>query len=365
MKIAVTGTRGIYNIQGGVETHCEELYTRMASKREDVTVFRRKNFVSPSNAATEYRGVKLIDTYAPRSKFFEAFYHTFTSVFRAKRLHPDILHIHNIGPALLAPVARLLGMKVVVTVHSFNYDHAKWNKLAKAVLRLGERMTMHFANAVITISDVNQRTLEARYKKKVHLIYNGVNKPQITTARDYIDTLGLNRRPYMVALGRFTPEKGFHDLIAAYRQSGLSEKCALVIAGDADHKTDYTIELKRDAADAGVILTGFIKGERLAQVMSNASLFVMPSYNEGLPIALLEAMSYGLDVAVSDIEPNRLPMLDANDYFPVGNRKAIADKLREKVTGTSNEKRHYDLSAYNWDTITEQTLDVYRSVINA
>lgn len=361
LRIVVTGTRGIPDIQGGVETHCEELYPRLAAMGNDVTVIRRTPYVTDDNRRDSYRGVKLLDVYAPRRKSIEAIVHTFLAVLAARRMNPDVLHIHAIGPSIMVPMARMLGIKVVTTNHGPDYDRQKWGRMAKTVLRLGERCGARFSNAVIVISDVICNILADKYGRlDTHLIFNGVNSPEITTEHDYTDSLGLVPGRYIVALGRFVKEKGFHDLIAAFAKSA-PEGWRLAIAGDADHPDAYSTELKRRAAKAGVVLTGFIRGRRLNQLMSHAGLYAMPSYHEGLPIALLEALSYGLDSIVSDIPANRLPVLTPDDFFPTGDVDALATKITEK-TSTVTGRRTYDLSAYDWDTIARQTLDVYRSV---
>lgn len=361
MKIAVIGTRGFPGIQGGVETHCEELYTRLAAKGHDITVMRREPYVNDGNRVATWKGVKLVDLPAPRSKHFEAIVHTFRALMRARRLHPDIVHIHNIGPALVAPLARMMGMKVVVTVHSFNYTHSKWGFLAKNILRLGEWTGMSTAASVIAISDTNYRSLTKRYPKlNCNLIYNGVSVPPPTPEKNLLGKWGIGRRPYIVAIGRLTPEKGFHDLIKAYADEVLADICDLVIAGNADNEDAYSRRLREQAAEAGVILTGFIKGEPMRQLMSNASLFAITSYNEGLPLSLLEAMAYGLDVVSSDIEPCRLPMLEDSDYYPCGDTAVLGKKLREKIS--SPTRRTYDLTPFDWDNIAEQTDGIYKSL---
>ena len=361
MKIVVIGTRGIPNILGGVETHCEELFPRIAALGNDVTVIRRKPYVAPDNRISDYRGVHLIDLYAPHIKSLEAIVHTTLAVFKARRLHPDILHIHAIGPSLCVPLARLLGMRVVVTNHGPDYDRQKWGRLAKLMLRTGERLGARYAHRVIVISRVIADILATKYRRTdTDLIYNGVNTPVIADDRSYIDQIGVTK-PYIFAMGRFVKEKGFHDLIDAYTRSGLSRDYNLVLAGDSDHPDAYCRDLKQQARDAGVILTGFIKGEPLRQCLSHAAIFAMPSYHEGLPIALLEAMSYGLDVAVSDIPANRIDALDHAAFFHVGNTQALADILRDKLAAPT--RRVYDLSPYCWDNIARQTLDVYRAAL--
>ncbi|MDE6301413.1 MAG: glycosyltransferase family 4 protein [Muribaculaceae bacterium] len=363
MKIVVIGTRGIPDILGGVETHCEQLYPRIAAMGHDVTVIRRTPYVSASPGLKSFRGVKLIDVFAPRRKSVEAIVHTFLAVIRARRLNPDVLHVHAIGPAIMVPFARLLGMKVVMTNHGPDYDRQKWGRLAKFVLRTGERFGTRFANRVIVISKVIAGILASSYgRTDSTLIYNGVEKPVKSTRRDFMEKWGLNDRPYIVAIGRFVKEKGFHDLIEAYLKSGLNDRYALAIAGDSDHPDQYSESLKKQAREAGVVLTGFIKGEALNQLMTNASLFVMPSYHEGLPIALLEAMSYDLPVVVSDIPANRLDTLSPENFFTTGDTDSLAQAMCSRLT--DDNPASYDLTPYNWDTIARRTADLYASLVN-
>lgn len=363
MKIVVTGTRGIPDIQGGVETHCQNLYPRLAAMGHDVTVLRRSCYVeeeSPKRAI--YRGVRLLDIFAPRKKSIEAIVHTFLAVWRARRLQPDLLHIHAIGPSLMVPFARLLGMKVVMTNHGPDYDRQKWGAMAKFVLRAGERLGTRWANAVIVISTTIARSLEDKYHRTdTDLIYNGVPKSQRVASTDYISSLGLQSGRYVVALGRFVAEKRFDDLVHAFVK-GAPDGFKLVIAGDADHPDEYSQSLKQLIDDNGGVRTGFITGAPLHELMSHAALFVLPSSHEGLPISLLEAMSYELDVLASDIPANRIAQLNADDHFPVGDVDALAAKISRRLS-SGLSPRVYDLTPYNWDTIASQTLDVYRRVV--
>lgn len=362
MKIFVTGTRGIPEIQGGVETHCQELYPRVAAMGHEVTVACRHPYVT--HPADSYRGVRLLDIATPRRKSLEAIVHTWRALMAARRLRPDIVHIHAVGPALLTPLARLMGFKVVTTNHGPDYDRRKWGRLAKTVLRLGERMGARFSNRVIVISEVIASILADRYgRTDTDLVFNGVNTPQKATADDYVRQLGLEPGRYVVAIGRFVEEKGFHDLVEAWKRLAPADGWRLAIAGDADHPDAYSARLKNDAAAAGVVLTGFIRGEKMRQLMSHAALFAMPSYHEGLPIALLEAMSYDLDVAVSDIPACRLDCLDAgSDFFHVGDVDALAALIRRKLDRPSTP-RSYDLTPYNWDNIARQTVGIYESLM--
>lgn len=359
MKIVVTGTRGIPDIQGGVETHCEELYPRLVVLGHDVTVVRRSCYVTPQNKINQYKGVKLKDIYAPRKKSIEAIVHTFLAILYARRVHADVLHIHAIGPALLTPFARLLGLKVVMTHHGPDYDRQKWNRLAKTVLRMGERMGARFANEVIVISTVIDRILREKYhRENAHLIYNGVNMPVPAETTDYIRSLGLEPHRYVLAVGRFVEEKGFDLLVRAFAHIP-HDGYRLVIAGDADHEDHYSMSLKQLAREHGVVLTGFIRGAKLNELFSQARLFVLPSFHEGLPIVLLEALSYRLPVLVSDIPANRLACLAPTDFFVTGEEHSLEELLSRKLA-EPDTRISYNLSPYNWDYIATQVDAVYR-----
>lgn len=362
MRVVVTGTRGIPGIQGGVETHCEQLFPRLAAMGCDVTVIRRSCYVT--DTLSEYRGVRLIDVFAPKRKSLEAIIHTFLAVLKARRLKADVLHIHAIGPSIAIPFARLLGLKVVMTHHGPDYDRQKWGRLARTVLKTGERWGVRHANRVIVISHVINDLIKQKYNRTdAELIFNGVERPVKSASTDYLTTLGVEPQRYIVALGRFVPEKGFHDLVGAYSSSqARKDGYRLVIAGDADHPDSYSEQLKEQARQAGAVLTGFIKGERLNQLMTNAALFILPSYHEGLPIALLEAMSYDLDVLTSDIPANMIAELRPDDHFPLGDTAALARAIDRKLSYGASPRR-YDLSRYDWDNIANQTLQVYNSLV--
>lgn len=364
MKIVVTGTRGIPNIMGGVETHCEELFPRIAKRGFDVTVIRRTNYVKDD--LKEWKGVKLVDIDCPKKKSFEAIIHTFRAINEAKRLRADILHIHAIGPALLVPYAKMLGMKVVFTHHGPDYDRDKWGFAAKTMLKLGERMGCMFADEVIVISDVIRNLIKRKYGRTqhVHLIYNGVSQPEICDYPEYFKELGIKKGKYILGMCRFVPEKNLHHLIEAYvkvKEEMPNTDIKLVLAGDTDFEDDYSRGLKEMAKKHGVILTGFIKGRKLHSLLTNCRCYCLPSSHEGLPIALLEAMSYGVKVIVSDIPANKEVGLPESDYFPVGNVSMLTEKL-ESVIEQPLQHIDYDMKKYDWEKIADQVTNVYKEL---
>ena len=365
MRIVVTGLRGFPGIQGGVETHCEELCPRMAALGGDITVTRRKPFIKESPPYTSYQGVKFKDLNAPRRSGFEAAVHTLRSVWYAYRTQADLVHIQAIGPCIAVPLAKLLGLKVVATHHGPDYDRRKWGRLARFILRAGECFAARWADEVIVISTVIQDILEKKYgRTNVHLIYNGVTRPPRITSTDQIRAWGLTPKRYILAVGRFVEEKNFDKLVTAFSRASLPTDFRLVIAGDADHESPYSKSLKAQAAKHGVVLTGMVKGQPLQELYAHTGLFVLPSSHEGLPITLLEAMSHQIPVLVSDIPANRAVGLPADCYFhydEAGCVAALTQALGEKVNhGVAHT---YDLTRYDWDHIAQQTYAVYLQTV--
>ena len=316
----------------------------------------------PGDTLSVYKGVKLVTLFTIKARTLETLIHTFLSVIWAKTHKADILHIHAVGPAIYVPFAKLLGLKVVFTHHGPDYDRAKWGPFAKSVLRLGERFGTRKADEVIVISEVIKELLEKKYKRfNTNLIFNGFSSPAFSENTDYIETLGLKPRKYVFALGRFVEEKGFDLLIRAFKDIRQKD-VRLVIAGKADHETVYSEMLKKLAASNNVVLAGFVKGAPLQQLFNNACLFVLPSFHEGLPISLLEAMSYSLPVLVSDIPANKEIMIPGDRYFTTGDQISLKEKL-EEVLGQNYEPVNYDLSPYNWDNIARETAKLYEGLI--
>ena len=363
MKVVVIGTRGIPGIMGGVETHCEELLPRLVKLGYDITIIRRRSYIREVCPLTEWKGVKIVDIDAPKSKKFETLIHTFRAINKAKALGADLIHIHAIGPNLLAPYARLLGMKVVMTHHGPDYDRDKWGKVARTMLKSGETFGCKSANQVIVISNVIKMLIEERCgrKKNVTLIYNGVNQPDICSYPEYFNMLGIEEGRYVLGMCRFVPEKNLHHLINAFvllkKTKRIPQSMKLVLAGDAVFEDEYSMALKKKARENNVVLTGFVKGRKLHSLLTHAACYCLASSHEGLSISLLEAMSYNIPVVASDIPANLALGLDKTHYFPCGNIEMLADRLEDEILQKHQE--HYDMHLYNWDVIAKQTGRVY------
>ncbi|MFA6010328.1 MAG: glycosyltransferase family 4 protein [Desulfobacteraceae bacterium] len=366
MNVAVIGTRGFPNIQGGVEKHCESLYPLIAEKEPKIklTVFRRKPYVTENTSAPFEHSIQFMDLWTIRNKYLETLVHSFQAAVICLFKRPDLVHIHNIGPALVLPLLKLAGLKVLVTYHSDNYNHEKWGIVAKKILKAGEWLVGRMADRVIVVSKRQLALFDD--KSRVINIPNGVTISVPSTSAETISAHGVLPGQYILAVARFVPEKGLDLLVKAFKL--YTGDLKLVIAGDADHETAYSRDLKQQmAGDSRIIGTGYITGDRLTLLFSNARLFVLPSRHEGLPIALLEALGYGLPVLASDIPANRELELPDERYFKSGNiedllykLENIADIMIPQEEKESQKKRISE--SYDWNSVAEKTLDVYKEM---
>ena len=368
MHVMILGLRGIPGVQGGIETHVEQLAPLLARNGVEVEVITRASY---GRGEREWNGVRLTPIWAPRTDGVEALVHTLLGILYAAIKRPDLLHIHAVGPMLMVPVARFLGLRVVVTHHGPDYDREKWGPLARRLLRLGERVGVKYSQGRIAISKLIQHHLWTAYGCKSTLIKNGVGAARPGPGDpDVLRRFGLDGARYVLQVSRFVPEKRQTDLIRAFRAAGLPGwKLALV--GDVSGKTAYEREVRelcRD--DPDVVLTGYRSGDELDALYAHAGLFVLPSSHEGLPIAMLEALSYGLRVVASDIGPNLEVGLARGQYYPLGDVQALAGCLRSEAEHPPGERdraaiREWVLREYNWEEIAASTVEVYRSVADA
>jgi glycosyltransferase involved in cell wall biosynthesis len=295
--------------------------------------------------------------------------HTLIGVLYAGISRPDLLHLHAVGPAILTPLARLLGLRVVVTHHGADYEREKWGGVARWVLRTGERLGMRWSNARIAISHTIQLLIGSRHGRESVLIPNGVDLPQLPVSIAYVCSLGLTPHRYLLQVSRLVREKRQLDLIRAFAAAELPGwKLALV--GGLEPETDYVREVRALATmTPGVVLTGFQQGDALRELFGHAGLFVLPSSHEGLPIALLEALSFGLPVIASDIPANVEMELPQDSYFPLGDIDALTVSIRKFAAASGDRSTRIDRSRrwvaarYDWRDIARSTMAVYERIV--
>lgn len=363
LRIMVLGLRGFPGVQGGVESHAECLYPLLAKLGCDVEVVVRSPYWSEDRPRA-WQGVRFCRLWSPKTTGLEALVHSLLGVLYACWKRPDVLHIHAIGPAIVAPIARLFGLRVVVTHHGPDYAREKWGPFARWVLQTGEKLGMRFSNQRIVISRVIGQMIRSKYGCDSVLIPNGAIIQEMPVSTGAPDRFSAKPGRYVLNVSRFVPEKRHLDLIRAFAEARLPE-WKLLLVGSLDQPDDY-INTVQSAADraGGVVLTGFQSGLALKELYAHAGIFVLPSSHEGLPIALLEALSYGLTVLASDIPANLEIGLPGEQYFQLGDTAVLAGQLREyAVKGedplTRERRRDWVQERYDWKEIANLTRDVY------
>ena len=363
MKIIMFGHKYIPSRAGGVEVVVEELSTRMAAAGHDVTCCNRSG---GDRNLTRHRGVRLKTMPTINKKGLAAVSSSFFAALFAAFSRADVCHIHAEGPAFMSFLPKLFGKRVVVTVHGLDWQREKWNSgFGAAYIRMGEKMAVRFADEIIVLSRNLRDYFLREYGRTTAFIPNGVQRPELRQAQQITAQFGLNEGGYILCLGRLVPEKGVHYLIEAFRKTKTDKR--LVIAGGASDTDDYVQKLKSlAAADARVLFTGFAEGSLLEELFSNAYVYVLPSDLEGMPLSLLEAMSYGNCCLVSDIPECAEVVENKAVLFPKGNAGELQKRLQTLCDDAAlvqcyrSDAADFICSKYNWDEVTRKTLELYQ-----
>ncbi|GAB6103264.1 glycosyltransferase family 4 protein [Blautia glucerasea] len=370
LKICMLGHKRIPSREGGIEIVVEELATRMVALGYDVTCYNRgghhvsgKEFDQQKNK--EYKGIKLKTVFTLNIKGIAAMSSSVFGGIRAAFGNYDVVHFHAEGPCAMLWLPKLLGKRCVATIHGLDHQRAKWGKLASTYIMLGEKCAVKFADEIIVLSEGVQKYFEEKYGRKTRFIPNGVNKPEIKSVKLITEKYGLTKDSYILFLGRLVPEKGIRYLIEAFKDVQTDKK--LVISGGSSDTDEFANELKELAkGDERILFTGFVQGEELEELYSNAYVYTLPSDLEGMPLSLLEAMSYGNCCLVSDIAECSEVVENKALIF----RKSDVGDLKVKLQDACDQPKNVNIlkeqasdficSKYNWDEVVHETLNLYR-----
>ena len=370
LRIAMLGHKRIPSREGGIEIVVEELATRMAKKSHSVTCYNRKghNVAGSEFDGTKlktYKGVTLQDVFTIDKRGLAAMTASVSASLRAALGNYDVVHIHAEGPAFMCWLPKLFGKKVIVTVHGLDHQRAKWGKFASWYIRSGEKNAVRFADEIIVLSKGVQDYFQNTYGRTTRFIPNGVNKAKPRKARQITEKWGLTKDSYILYLGRIVPEKGERYLIEAFKQTKTDKK--LVIAGGSSDTQAFMDELKSLAKDDDrIIFTGFVQGEILEELYSNPYIYTLPSDLEGMPLSLLEAMSYGNCCLTSDIPECAEVVEDKALLFRKSDVSDLKAKLQnacdhlEMVDSYKAQAEEFICRKYNWDDVVEKTLKLYQ-----
>ncbi len=360
------GQKHVLSREGGVEIVVKELSTRMASLGHDVTCYDRSGkHVSGSEIDnySEYKGVIIKKAFTIDKKGLAAMTSSLSAAIKTSLGKYDIVHIHAEGPAAMSFIPKLFGKRVIVTIHGLDWRRSKWGGFASKYIKWGERQAVKHADEIIVLSKDVQRYFKKEYNRETEFIPNGVSRPEIRNNNTIMNLWSLRKDSYVLFLGRIVPEKGLRYLVEAWK--GLKTDKRLVIAGGSSDTQMFLDELKAVAGEE-VLFTGFQQGLVLEELYSNAYLYVLPSDLEGMPLSLLEAMSYGNCCLVSDIPECKEVIMDKALTFEKSNVADLRTKLQylidnpDIVAKYKAEASDYICSKYNWGSVVEQTLALYK-----
>ncbi len=374
MKIAYIGQKGIPARIGGVERYVDEVAVRMAKCGHEVFVYVR-NYYTPKHLKS-YKGVKLVHLPTLKTKNLDAITHTFLATIHALFQRYDVIHYHSLGPTSLSFIPKIFCRRtaIVATYQSQDYYQAKWGFLARLYLRLGEYVTLHIPDKVISVSDILREYGLKTYKKDSMVIPNGVTLFKKAGPISLFKKWNLEKGKYFLAVSRLVPHKEVHTLIKAFTSLKEMKKIGpswkLVIAGDSSYTDNYVKELRSMICGRkDVILAGIQKGEKLAALFKNAYVFVQPSRSEGLSLALLEAMGAGLAPLVSDIPENLFAIRQVGFVFQVGDVFDLMNKIEylvshpRKVKCEAKKAKDFVRDYYDWGRIVKEIETVYREAL--
>lgn len=371
LKVAMIGHKRIPSREGGIEIVVEELSTRMVKKGIEVTCYNRKgkhalDKSQKMSEIKEYKGVKLKNVLTLDIKGLAAMTSSFFGSINILFSKNNVVHFHAEGPCAMIPIIKFFSKKkIIATIHGLDWQRAKWGGFATKYIKFGEKMAAKYADEIIVLSENVKNYFKDTYNRETNFIPNGVNKPEIKNANIIKEKFNLNKDSYILFLGRIVPEKGIHYLVEAYNKIRVNKK--LVIAGGSSDTDTYFNELKEKSKDnKNIIFTGFVQGEELEELYSNAYIYVLPSDLEGMPLSLLEAMSYKNCCLTSDIPECKTVMDDKGVTFKKSDVNDLKEKLQylvdnvDKVNKYKSEAQEYILKKYNWDDVVDKTIELYK-----
>ncbi len=366
MKIAMVGQKGIPATYGGVERHVEEIAARLAAKGHDVTVYCRWHYTH--NEESYYRGIRLVRYPSVNTKHFDTASHCLFCAADYLWHKYDLVHFHALGPSVFAAMPRLRGSRSVVTIHGLDWEREKWGLFAAWILKHCEYPAVHFPHSTIVVSRTLQHYFTEKYHINTDVIPNGTNVPVLRPPRK-MQSFGFAGDPYVLFVGRLVPEKGVHYLVEAFSQLDVDPRVRLVIAGGTSFSDQYVKDLERYQSDR-IHFVGYVYGDVLEELWSNAYFIVQPSTLEGLSISLLEGLSYGRCVLTSDIPENMEVVGDAAPSFKSRDVADLKAKLELLIRNPDLVRRYEAQSRdlvfrnYSWDRVVDSLEKVYDRVVD-
>lgn len=372
LKIAMLGHKRIPSHEGGIEVVVEELATRMIEQGHEVTCYNRSDHhvsgkLFDSKSLKEYKGVQLKSVFTINRKGLAAMTSSVFAAIQVAFRKYDVVHFHAEGPCVMLWLPKLFGKRCVATIHGIDWKREKWKEsFGSQYIKLGEKVAVKYADEIIVLSKNVQEYFRGTYGRETVFIPNGVNRPTLRSHQLIKEKFGLDKDEYILFLGRLVPEKGIAYLIKAFKNVKTEKK--LIIAGGSSDTEGFVKEMRILAEDDNrIIFTGFVQEQLMEELYSNAYMYVLPSNLEGMPLSLLEAMSYGNCCLTSNIAECTEVVEDKALVFKKSDVSNLKEKLQyacdnpDAVKRLKREATEYICQKYNWDDVVKQTLVLYRT----
>ncbi len=289
----------------------------------------------------------------------------------------DIVHLHSVflwPTAAGAAAARRAGVPYVVSPRGMlvpELIQRKSRLIKSAWISVFERRNIAAAASVHVTSPIEAEDL-ARLglrAQRVDVIPNGIELPAKTWPVGRQATIGMQRNPTVLSLGRVNWKKGLDRLIPAMARV---PHASLVIAGNDEE--GYTPQLQAIAGRCGVAartrFSGPVHGEEKWRMIAAADVFALPSYSENFGIAVLEAMACGVPVVVTPEVGLASAVAESGAGLVVdGDPVAFGDAIARLLADPSLRQRMGEagrqaaLNRFSWSAIAPQAEALYRAVL--
>lgn len=361
MKVVHIASRS-FNEIGGIEEYLKNICPQLVRIGYNVCVYTG---VNKKDNNSNYKGVNIIQVKTPKNKFFGKIYlgvyATIHSILK-NGTKGIIYHYHANAASILSFLPRYLGANVIFHGHGFEWKRAKWSTKMQKIIKALDWFVIKSNKNILMVSEEQSNYTRKFFKKNCTTITSGVDLPTLYGSNDsnILTKYNLESGKFILFLARLVPEKKAEILIESFLDSTIFDEIKLVIAGDNPFEKDYIDKLKSMSND--VIFTGSVFGKDKACLLRHCKAFCIPSELEGLPITLLEAMSYNKLCIASDIDANKEALGNDGVYFKTNNIKDLSEKLSNIDTFSAFNPNVRVKELFTWERKVTEFDNYYKSL---
>lgn len=360
------GTKGIPAKWGGIEKYIEEIGLRLVLRGHKVTVYGSSWYCN-GKSSRMHLGMRVVRVPSLNFKATDALTNAMLASMCAATDRFDVINFHGYASYLFVPLLKMTGKIALVTTHGIEsgWDNPKYGLSGRSVLKSAFRIGVKNADMMFTVANHLKSGLERNYHVMAEVLPSGLDIVENAMPTLINKKYGLDGMDYVLFLGRIDPIKRIEwllDLSDALKANPLK----IVVAGgpqDASTAAYFEGLLKKAGNDPHVIFTGPVRGKEKAELIGNCRFFINPSEYEGLPITILEAISYGRCCLASDI-PAHAEVIEHGTtgfLFPCS-RKDRFISLAQELSATPGEAlnsvglmaKETTEPVFNWDHTTDR-----------